>query len=155
MCGLCGSSGVHDCLLWHYDFGRSFVLPGSLRTGAAPRGHPPRVGSVTLRRQSFVRIDRDGLHTPFASTCLACPPFASDRQDTYCLDLGGTCPFQRVLCCPAGGMATMLHSVDNLDNLLTRAPILLASSTLLKVVVFASLSFTSPFTVFSGLRPTQ
>jgi len=30
-----------------------------------------------------------------------------------------------------------------------------ASSTIPKVVSFASRSFTSPFTVFSGLRPTQ
>jgi hypothetical protein len=29
-----------------------------------------------------------------------------------------------------------------------------ASSTLLKVVAFASRSFTPPFTIFSGLRPT-
>jgi len=29
------------------------------------------------------------------------------------------------------------------------------SSTIPKVVAFASHSFTSPFTVFSGLRPTQ
>ena len=35
----------------HHDLGRSFVLPGSLRTGAAPRTTPR--GSVTTQLQSL------------------------------------------------------------------------------------------------------
>jgi len=46
---------------------------------------------------------------------------------------------RRALSFPEGGTATLSKSVDNLDNL----------------VAFASRSFISPFTVFSGLRPTQ
>jgi len=57
---------------------------------------------ATLRRQSFEWIGRAGLRTPLVSTCPACPPFASGRQDTYCPDLGGTGPFQRALSFPAG-----------------------------------------------------
>jgi hypothetical protein len=63
---------------------------------------------ATLRLQSFEWIGRAGLHTPLVSLCHACPPFASGRHDTYCLDLGGPGPLQRALSFPAGGTVSLV-----------------------------------------------
>jgi hypothetical protein len=68
-----------------------------------------------LRKACFLRISAYILLV--LKICVHELAFASGRQDTYCPDLGGPGPFQRALSFPAGGTATLLNSVDNLDNL--------------------------------------
>jgi len=48
-------------------------------------------------------------HRTIKKTAMFLPAcFASDRQDTYCLDLAGTGPLQRALSFPAGGTASLV-----------------------------------------------